>query len=75
MFSCIDLRKLPKNVIRSLSWINTAPVLNVLSNDISTYMELSFISKICKFWIEETVMYFTQKHVTEMCSAYNFCLS
>jgi hypothetical protein len=38
-----------EEALQSLSQINTAPIPNVLSTDIHTQIEPSFISKKCKF--------------------------
>jgi hypothetical protein len=52
-----------KGYFKSLSEINTAPVPIVLSIDIPTEMEPSFLRKICKFWFKNTIMYCLQKPV------------
>jgi hypothetical protein len=46
-----------KGHFKSLSQTNTASVSIVLSIDIPTQMEPSFISEKCKFWAKNNVMY------------------
>jgi hypothetical protein len=46
-----------KGHFKSLSQINTAPVPTVLSTDIPTQMESTFINEKCMFWIKNTIMY------------------
>jgi hypothetical protein len=41
-----------KGHFKYLLGINTAPIPTVLSIDIPTQLEPSFISEKCKFWIE-----------------------
>jgi hypothetical protein len=53
---------------KSLSQINTAPILTVLSTDILTEMKPSFISEKCKFWVKNTVMYCSQEPLTKICA-------
>jgi hypothetical protein len=55
-----------KGHFKSLPRINTAPVPIVLSIDIPTQTEQSFISEKCKFWVKNTVMYCLQKPLTKM---------
>jgi hypothetical protein len=54
-----------KGYFKSLSEIYTAPVPIVLSIDIPTEMESSFLRKICKFWFKNSIMYCPQKPVTK----------
>jgi hypothetical protein len=51
-----------EGALQTSSSINTAPVPIVLSIDIPTQMEPSFISKKCQFWVKNTVMYCLQKN-------------
>jgi hypothetical protein len=50
-------------------WINTAPEFTVLSIDLSTSMEPDVISRKCKFWLKNIIMYYAQKPVTEIPSS------
>jgi hypothetical protein len=58
-----------KGHFKRLLRINTAPVPIVLSIDIPTQMEPSFINEKCKFWVKEAVMYCLQKPVTKIHSS------
>jgi hypothetical protein len=49
--------------LKSLSWINSVPVPIIVSIDLPTQMEPSFISKECKFWVKNSIMYCLQKLV------------
>jgi hypothetical protein len=68
-----------KGHFKSLSQINTAPVLIVLSIDTPLHMEPSFVSGKCKFWSKNTIMYCLQKSVTKLLSSlvitYFICLN
>jgi hypothetical protein len=46
-----------KGHFKSMSGTNTAPVPIVLSIDITSQMEPSFISEKYNFWVENTAMY------------------
>jgi hypothetical protein len=56
---------------KSLSEINTAPIMIVLRIDIPTQMGPSFISENVKFLDKNTIMYCLQKAVTEIISSHN----
>jgi hypothetical protein len=46
-----------KGHFKSLSRINATPIPIILSIDIPTQVETSFVSEKCKFWVKKTVMY------------------
>jgi hypothetical protein len=50
-----------KGHFKRLPRINTAPIPIVLSTDIPTQMERSFISEKCKFLVKNTIMYLPTK--------------
>jgi hypothetical protein len=54
-----------KGHFKRLPRINTTPIPIVLSIDLPTQMEPSFISEKCKFWVKNTVMYCLQKPATK----------
>jgi hypothetical protein len=58
-----------KGYLKTLPWINTAPVPADLSTDIPTQVEPRFISKKYKFWVKNTSMYRLQEPVPKMRSS------
>jgi hypothetical protein len=55
-----------KGYLKTLPWINSAPLPADLSTDITTQVEPRFISIKYKFWIKNTSTYQLQKPVTKM---------
>jgi hypothetical protein len=58
-----------KGYLKTLPWINTAPIPADLNTDMSTLVEPSFISKKFKFWVKNTSTYHLQEPITKMCSS------